>query len=161
MTDITTTTEGTEVAEIVLTDNRRVAVGEIARAEEAANLARARVAELENEVRRLRTEQILDGGDPRLVSFWDKAGRIADYANFCEEYDRLADELNGVPREREWDVTLDVTLSLRLSFSRTARTSEDAIGIAEEGLDRDDVIEAIRANGWDDITFDSSEAERA
>lgn len=161
MTDITTTTEGTEVAEIVLTDNRRVAVGEIARAEEAANLARARVAELENEVRRLRTEQILDGGDPRLVSFWDKAGRIADYANFCEEYDRLADELNGVPREREWDVSLDVVIRARVNYRRTARTDEDAISAAEDDLDREDVAEAIREHGWYDITVESSEAERS
>lgn len=161
MTDITTTPEATEVAEIVLTDNRRVAVGEIARAEQAASAAQARVVELENEVRRLRTEQILDGGDPRLVAFWDKAGRIADYAGFCEEYDRLADELNGVPREREWDITLDVTISLRVYLTRSARTSEDAASSAEEALDTEEVIEALRARGWDEITFDSTEAERS
>lgn len=100
MTDITTT-EVTEVAEIVLTDNRRVAVGEIARAEEAASAAQARVVEL------------------------------------------------------------DVTISLRVYLTRTARTAEDAATSAEEALDTEEVIDALRARGWDEITFDSTEAERS
>ena len=40
-------------------------------------------------------------------------------------------------------------------------TSEDAASSAEEALDTEEVIEALRARGWDEITFDSTEAERS
>jgi len=161
MTDIITTGTGVEVAPISFVDNRVGAVGEIARAQAAERAALARVAEVEAENTRLRTEQITDGDDPRLVDFWEKAGRIADHANFCEEYDRLAEALNGTPREREWVVNMDVSVSVRVSRTVTARNADEAVESAEEILDREDVAEQIRNWGWDDIDFDSSEAERA
>lgn len=162
MTDIMTTSAEvtTEAQPIEVVEHRPAMIGILARAEAAEQAALTRVAELEAEVARLRTEQITDGGDPRLVDFWDKAGRIADYADFCNEYDRLAEELNGVPRVRDWDVTLDVTVTLRVNLSVSATTEEGACANAEENLDRDDVIEAVRLYGWDDITIDAS-AERS
>src|SRR5690606_38548776 len=42
------------------------------------------------EIDRLQNEQI-DGDDPRLSSFWEKAQRIADYADYCEVFDRMAE----------------------------------------------------------------------
>lgn len=165
MTDTITPAAATEADTLGITfpqpQPRPAMIGELARAHAAEQAALARVAQLEAEVQRLRTEQITDGGDHRLVEFWDKAGRIADHAGFCEEYDRLADALNGVPREREWDVAIDVTVNLRVYRTVTARDADSAIVAAEEIVDRDDIAEAIRLNGWDDITFDGGEAERA
>lgn len=162
MTDITTTDAAAELGEIsFIRDNRTVAIGEIARAETTARDALARVAELEAENSRLRVEQILDGGDPRLVGFWDKAGRIADYAGFCAEYDRLADELNGVPRERDFEVRLDLTISLTVYKTVTARDSDGAGDIASEEITSEDVIESIRSRGWDGLEVDDWDAERS
>lgn len=160
MTDTMTTAPATEVAQVEAPP-RPAMIGVLARAEAAEQAALARVAQLEAELTRLRTEQITDGADPRLIDFWEKAGRIADHADFCEEYDRLAEAMNGTPREREWDVTLDITVSLRVSRTVTARDAYTAIEDARDGLDRDEVIEAVRMNGWDDLTIDNSEAERS
>lgn len=163
MTDIMTTEAATGTVEPhpIEVQPRPAMIGVLARAEAAEQAALARVAELQAEVDRLRGEQITDGGDARLVKFWDKAGRIADYADFCDEYDRMAEELNGTRRVRDWDVTLDITISLRLTVSTTATTSEEARTNAEENLDTGDVIEELRTNGWDDITIDESDAERS
>lgn len=164
MTDITTTGTDTaaELGEIsFIRDNRTVAIGEIARAEATARDALARVTELEAENNRLRFDQITDGGDPRLVDFWDKAGRIADYAGFCAEYDRLADELNGVPRERDFEVRLDITISLTVYKTVTARDSDGAGDLAAEEITSEDVIESIRSNGWSGLDVDDWDAERA
>ncbi len=155
MTD-TTTTEAT-FGEVAL---RPAQIGLIARAEAAEQAALAKVAELEAEVARLRYEQITDGGDVRLVEFWEKAGRIADHADFCQEYDRLAEAMNGTPRMRDWSVSADVTITLRMHLSVSARTQEEAEQEAQDRLDSSDVIEAIRDTGWDDISFDDVSAER-
>lgn len=161
MTDTMTTAPATVEVAPIEAPPRPAMIGVLARAEAAEQAALARVAQLEAELTRLRTEQITDGGDPRLIDFWDKAGRIADHADFCQEYDRLAEAMNGTPREREWDVTLDITVSLQVTRTVTARDADDAIDYARDGLDRDEVIEAVRMNGWDDISFDNSEAERS
>lgn len=154
MTDTTTETAFGEVA------LRPAQVGLIARAEAAEQAALARVAVLEAEVTRLREAQITDGGDPRLVEFWEKAGRIADHADFCQEYDRLAEAMNGTPRMRDWTVSADVTITLRMHLSVTARNDEEAEQEAQDRIDSSDVIEAIRNTGWDDISFDDVSAER-
>lgn len=163
MTDTMNTTSipTIELPAPVASERRTVMVGELARAEAATAAAHARIAELEAEATRLRTEQITDGADPRLLDFWEKAGRIADHANFCEEYDRLADAMNGTPREREWDVVTDVQITLTVTRTVTATTESGAVEYAEEVLDREDVIEALRSRGWDDIEFNGSEAERS
>lgn len=145
----------------VATERRPIMVGELARAEAATAAAQARVAELEADAARLRTEQITDGADPRLVDFWEKAGRIADHADFCDEYDRLAEAMNGTQREREWDVVMDVQLTVRVTRTVNATSGSDAVDYAEEVLDKEDVIEALRSRGWDDIEFTDSEAERS
>lgn len=161
MTDTMTTAPATVEVTPIEAPPLPAMIGVLARAEAAEQAALARVAQLEAELTRLRTEQITDGADPRLIDFWEKAGRIADHADFCQEYDRLAEAMNGTPREREWDVTLDITVSLQVTRTVTARDADDAIDYARDGLDRDEVIEAVRMNGWDDISFDNSEAERS
>ena len=161
MTDTMTTAPATVEAQPIEAQPRPAMIGVLARAEAAEQAALARVAELQAENERLRTEQITDGADPRLEAFWEKAGRIADYADFCNEYDRLAEELNGTPRIRDWDVTLDITISLRVDMTASASSADGAIDNARENLDADTVIEAIRSNGWSDFNLDDSDAERS
>ena len=168
MTDITTTTD-TEVETIsFVRDNRSVTLGELGRAEAAraeavtrATELEARNARLEAEVQQLRFEQITDGADSRLVAFWERAGEIADEEGFCNEYDRLAESFNGVPRERDFEVRLDVTVTLTVYKSVTARDSDSAGSIASDEIDSDDVIEAIRSRGTDGIDVDDWSAERS
>jgi len=138
---------------------RPALVGALARAHAAEQAALRRVAELEAELRAARTEQITDGADPRLVEFWDRAGRIADHADFCEEYDRLADAMNGVPREREWDVTAQAVITINVSRIVTARTAEDAESGLRDQIDDEVLIDAIRYNSYD-LELEDLDAER-
>lgn len=139
---------------------RPTMIGVLARAEAAEQTALARVAELENQLQALRSEQITDGADERLVKFWDKAGRIADHADFCDEYDRLAEAMNGTPRSRAWDVVMDVSISFRVYVSVESVTEEEASSTAEAELDETSIIDAIRSNGWDSIDISDTSAER-
>lgn len=151
--EIRTTMEGQN------TGLRAPMIGLLARAEAAEQIAQKRVAELEAEIQRLRTEQITDGEDPRLARFWDKAGRIADHADFCEEYDRMAEAMNGPRRAREYNVDLTVTLTVTLSRTVEAVSEEDAEEIASDGLSRSDLEGAdVSIDDWE---LDSASAERA
>lgn len=153
MTDNTTTETGIETDALTIpgtptvTERRSGYTGELARAEAALAEARDALAARDRIIEQLRTDQITDGGDPRLVDFWEKAGRIADHADFCQEYDRLAEALNGTPRLRDWDVTLDVTVTVRVHYSASATTSDDAEDIARDEITFEDVVAAYRENG--------------
>lgn len=121
-----------------VTDRRGAFAGELARAHSELEQARAQVAEREREIERLRTAQITDGSDPRLIDFWEKAGRIADHADFCQEYDRLAEAMNGTPRCRDWEVEAEVTVTVcpptkDLKRSSPARTSSSCTPQARAG----------------------------
>lgn len=146
MTDITITAPASGIAEGPLTfpgtppvtDRRGAFAGELARAHSELEQARAQVAEREREIERLRTAQITDGSDPRLIDFWEKAGRIADHADFCQEYDRLAEAMNGTPRCRDWEVEAEVTVTVcpptkDLKRSSPARTSSSCTPQARAG----------------------------
>jgi hypothetical protein len=161
MTDTMTIATAPVEVEPIEAQPRPAMIGVLARAEAAEQAALARVADLQAEVDRLRSEQITDGGDPRLEAFWDKAGRIADHADFCDEYDRLADAMNGTVRTRDWDVALDITISVRVYMTVEARGEDDATDTAESLIDADNVIEALRDNGWNSISFDDTEASRS
>jgi len=54
---------------------------------------------------------------------------------------------------------MDITISLRVYRTVTATNYDAAIEAAEEDVDRYDVAEAIRENGWDDIDWNGSSAE--
>ena len=119
----------------------------------------ARAEQLEAEIATARAEEITDGSDPRLVDFWDRAGEVATDHDMCGEYDRMVEAVDGITRYREFEVAMDVTVTLRVYRTVEARTHDDAIADAEEGVDSYDVTDAIRENGWTDIEFDGSSAE--
>ena len=83
------------------------------------------------ETHRLRTEQI-DGSDPRLATFWERAQELADNANHCEVFDQIAEALGGPSRVKEFVVTLYFTASW--STTVEARSEEDAIEQARESF---------------------------
>ncbi|MGC5173315.1 hypothetical protein ACLQ2Q_21955 [Microbacterium sp. DT81.1] len=167
MTDITITAPATGIeggpltfpGTPAVTDRRGAFAGELARAQADLALARAQVAERERTIQQLRTEQITDGADPRLVDFWDKAGRIADHADFCQEYDRLAEAMNGTPRNRDWEVEAEVTVTVRVTYSTSATSVDDADENARDGIDFDDVLAAYRDGGQEsfDVSIISTE----
>ena len=156
MTDITTqAVTGFEG----LTLPRPAVIGELARVEASTRAALARAEQLEAEIATARAEEITDGSDPRLVDFWDRAGKVATDHDMCGEYDRMVEAVDGITRYREFEVAMDVTVTLRVYRTVEARTHDDAIADAEEGVDSYDVTDAIRENGWTDIEFDGSSAE--
>lgn len=79
------------------------------------------VATLREEAERLRTAQI-KGSDPRLREFWEEAQEAATRADYCEVFDRLADELGGPTRYVEVEVTVNIlhTFTARMSRSEYA-----------------------------------------
>lgn len=166
MTDTTITpttalaTTGTEFPVMEFPAPRPAMVGLLARAEAAEQAALARVAELEAQLAAERTTQITDGADARLVDFWEKAGRIADHADFCNEYDRLAEAMNGTPRERDWYVSLEVQLTVRVSRTVSSTTEDGAIDYFRDDLDKEAIIDALRDEGWEDFEVTDSSAER-
>lgn len=151
--EIRTTMEGQN------TGLRAPMIGLLARAEAAEQLAQKRVADLEAEIERLRTEQITNGSDPRLTRFWDKAGRIADHADFCAEYDRMAEAMDGPRRERDYDVDLTVNVVVTITRTVTAASQEDAEEIASDNLTTEDLEgDGFSINDWD---IDRASAELA
>ena len=137
------------------------ALRELTRAQDRAREAEAATARLMAEVERLRSEQIIDGADPRLERFWERAGRIADYADYCSEYDRMAEELNGPGRTREFEVSYDVTLTVPVTVTVSARDEDAADDVAREEIDEDRIIEAIRDSYTGDHTATYTSAVRA
>jgi len=121
----------------------------------------ARVLELESALTASRTEQITDGADPRLERFWDKAGRIADHADYCDEYDRMAEAMNGPRREREYEVTIDVSLDVRFTRTVTAISEDAARDYATDDLTMSEIEEAVSNGDAYNWRVDSASAERA
>ena len=110
----------------------------------------ARIAELESALTAARqravsaeTGQITEGSDPRLHDFWVQAGETAYSEGFCEEYDRIAEAMGGVGREREWDVEMEVTLTFTYTHTATCRDEDDAYAIARDSLSDSDMREAL------------------
>lgn len=123
MSDITTTAPAALGEGMVLppapavTGQRAGFSGELERVREELAATQRALAEKDEAtvarnrtIEQLRTEQITDGSDYRLTEFWERAGRIADHADFCQEYDRMAEAMNGPRRERDYDVTLRITV---------------------------------------------------
>jgi len=92
----------------------------------------------------LSREQITDGSDPRLVAFWSSAEETANDEGYCAEYDRLAEALGGPRREREYEVTVEVTATITLYKTVTARDEDDAASDAFDEVEEDDVVDAAR-----------------
>lgn len=141
MSDITTTATALDLSTVAVqlppVTDRRAGMFDY-------ELMQREVTGLRAEIARLRDTQITDGSDPRLVTFWERVGRIADNADFCEEYDRIAEAMNGPRRERDYYVTLEVTIHVTM---RESATSDDEAGDkAGDSLTLETLRDAI-ANG--------------
>lgn len=124
-------------------DRRGAFAGELARAQEDLAQARRVIADRDATILALRTEQISDGADSRLELFWDKAERFATAADFCSEYDRIAEAMHGPRRQRTWSVTLHITVAWQTTA--TAEDGSDAGEAAAELVDLEALLEAARA----------------
>lgn len=94
--------------------------------------------------------QIIDGSDPRLEMFWERAGRIADNADFCEEYDRMADAMNGPRRLREFEVTAQIEVTINVTRTIEARNANEARDEVTGGyFESSDLIDHISSDGVD------------
>lgn len=101
-------------------------------AQREAETLRAQLAQTRTELSVAQAE-ITDGGDERLIPFWERAAEQATNAGYCSEYDRMAEMLNGLPRERAYDV--EVTFRIRGRLRVTARSDEDAESIVSDMRD--------------------------
>lgn len=88
-------------------------------------------------IRELEQQQI-KADDPRLSEFWDEAHTLANNAGHCSVYDNLVEALGGPRREKDYIMTLDVTMRVRVRSTGT--DSDDAF----ENLDQESVDEAVR-----------------
>lgn len=77
--------------------------------------------------------------DPRLASFWERAGETASDEGMCEVYDDIVDEVGGVAREHVYDVDVSATVTISATLSRTARNWEGASDAIHDE-DRDDIL---------------------
>jgi hypothetical protein len=77
----------------------------------------------------------IHGDDPRLTDFWELAQQRADQANFCEQYDILAEALGGPSREKEYTVHHAITVSVTVSgyTAQTAGNNPDSSDFCEWG----------------------------
>ena len=80
--------------------------------------------------------QPIHADDWRLEDMWREAARLADRAGHCSVYDDLVRELGGLPREREYVVTVPV--NGYVSVVVTASNAEDAEEFAQGIADVDD-----------------------
>lgn len=133
---------------------------ELARAEEQHRRDQATIDRLTERITHAENEQITDGADSRLERFWERAGRIADAAGYCDEYDRMADELNGTPRERDYDVKLTIQVEYTMTRTIAARSEDQAIEWAQDNLDRSEIA-ALDACDIEEWEVTDSEAERS
>ena len=115
-----------------------------------------------NGVPHLLTPVVTDPTEDRLTAIWERGEQIANDENFCSEYDRLVEAIGGTPRERDFRVTLSVTLTQRVSVTVTARTSAEAEDLAIETYTVEDVIESLREDNYvaDSIDAEAIETER-
>lgn len=78
----------------------------------------------------------------------ESACEWADRNSLCSEFESFCDEWGLEGREREFEVDVEVTVSLRMT--RSARNREDA----EESVDLDDVRQHLRENfAYLDVNF--------
>ena len=91
---------------------------------------------------------ITDYSDHRLEDMWREAGAIADRAGHCSVYDDLVRELGGLPRERNYIVTIPV--NGYVSVVVTASSADEAIELAQDVASEDEA---------DDLSLDWYNAE--
>ena len=114
---------------------------------EAMSNAEATIRTQGDQIQQLRYAQ-LEGDDPRLADFWEKAGALAERAGYCDQYDHLAEQLGGPARtvgynvEHTLTVTVQVTAYSYQSAGKNA-TSGDFESYENSGYD-DDIDERIK-----------------
>ncbi len=118
---------------------------QVERATERARQAEAEKAQAWESVR---GAEDIDPNDPRVAHIWRKASRIATSAQFCSEFDRIAQAL-GLP-EVEFDysgeVGVAVTAYVNVPVSGTATRAQIADGEVDYDIDASEILEQLTAH---------------
>lgn len=134
----------------------------------AANLNR--IAELENLVEaretviaELRAEIADIHREVGLLNSW--ANDAADAHSWCSEYDQRISQWDSqlsrislVGRVREYDVTVQVTLTYNVTIPNVEATDADA---AAEKIEWKDVRDSLDTSDWDDYDWEVSDTEES
>lgn len=106
--------------------------------------------------------------DSELSDWLRELAEAANEGDMCEVYDQMCREVGlpdredlGVPREREFRVTGYATVTVRVPVSTyvTAGNESDAIDQADGAVDREDILEAVRYQGYEVEDTEWEEAE--
>lgn len=130
---------------------------------EAMSNAQDTIRQQGEQIRTLSSAQI-SGDDYRLTDFWETAGELAERAGYCDQYDRLCEELGGVPRSREYTVSHAITVSVSVMAytSQTAGADPSSDDFSDwtdynsESELADAIREAVRAG---DFTIEEEEVQ--
>jgi len=135
---------------------RRDAQRELAAAQETLVLAQETITSLRQERFTLLNEQIVDGSDSRLDTFWANAQEKASDENYCGEFDRMAELLGG--HRRNYAVTVSVTFDIIVNIE--AQDEDTALEDVNE-MNHSDIENVIGdLSAWQ-INLDSFEATGA
>lgn len=131
------------MATATISPNTSLVLRTPAMAEAGRLLLICEIARMRREVAALETQRVRSD-DARLAEFWRRCGEIADDYDFCGEYDRIVEALGGTPRlENEYEIEIPIRIRIDVPVTATGRNYEVARDVAEDSLDRDDIIAAI------------------
>lgn len=130
---------------------------------EAMSNAEATIRQQGEQIRTLNNAQI-SGDDYRLTDFWQTAGELAERAGYCDQYDRLCEELGGVPRSRDYTVSHAITVSVSvMAYSHQTAGADPSSDDFSDWTDynseselADAIREAVRAG---DFTIEEEEVQ--
>ena len=164
MTDSPTATATEAVTATGFTDTsareeRMDVAHELALAESHSRYLARELEASQRDVEALQTRQITDGADPRLTRFWELAGSIADQADFCDQYDRIAEEMNGPRRKRQYEVRTQIQVTVTRTETVEAIDSDDAA--SQIDLTTSEILEHIDLNGIEDWVISDTEVSEA
>ena len=139
-------------------------------------------AELQVQLRDMRrqlataNEEILDGHDSRTMQLFANTGAVADAQGLCSVYDQIAREsliptrpeladagYVGETAERDYYVTVNVTVDVSTSVRVTARDSDSAADIVGQ-MDNRDIWENLDLSGasyYDISSVETGDVEEA
>lgn len=129
---------------------------------------RAELERLKTENLRLRTEDV-EADDLRVRHIWIKAAREAQNADYCREYDRIAEAVGGIDRDTlrsdgELDESYLVTthITIEVSLPIQACDADDAVDKIDH-LSTYELRELATENGYGigDVEVDSWDAREA
>lgn len=111
---------------------------------------RESIETLRQEVATIRQEPVASLRSPQLDRFWAAVQEVADSEQMCSVFDRIAREMGGRPRDDNYLVEMDVTVTARVWVPVTAGNAESARERANVDVDTDDIL-GLLGDARDDL----------